>query len=103
MNNLTEEEKDIVESFEKGEWHSKGNIEQRKKELQEYAQHTLKKSKRVNIKISENDLEAIKIMALEEGIPYQILIASILHKYLSGKLTEGNRATHKSSKSRVSP
>ena len=92
MNNLTEEEKDILKSFEKGEWHSKGNIEKRKKELQEYAQNTLKKNKRINIKISENDLEAIKIMALEEGIPYQILIASILHKYISGKLTEGSRA-----------
>jgi predicted DNA binding CopG/RHH family protein len=95
MNNLTEEEKDILESFEKGEWHSKGNIEQRKKELQEYAQNTLKKGKRINIKISENDLEAIKIMALDEGIPFKILIASIVHKYVSGKLIEGSKATHK--------
>ena len=91
MNNLTKEEKEILESFEKGEWRSKGNINQRKKLLQEYARNTLKKDKRVNIKISENDLEAIKMIALEEGIPYQTLIVSILHKYVSGKLIEESR------------
>ena len=48
MNHLTKEEKDILESFEKGEWRSKGNLEERKKQLQQYARNTLKKSKRTN-------------------------------------------------------
>ncbi len=65
MNNLSEEEKEMLESFEKGEWHSRGNLDGRKKQLQEYARNTCKKDKSITIKISENDLEAIKTIALE--------------------------------------
>ena len=53
-----------------------------------YAEKTLNKNKRVNIRLSEKDLEEIKIRALEEGIPYQTLMGSVLHKYLSGRLVE---------------
>ncbi len=99
MDNLSQEESEILESFEKGEWHSKGNLGERKKELQEYARNTFKK-KRIDIVISEKDLEIIHTMALEEGIPYQILISNVLHKYVSGRLfvrqgLESNRSTSK--------
>ena len=52
------------------------------------AKATFKKDKRVNIRISRKDLEAIQTRVLEEGIPYQTLMASILHKYMSGRLAE---------------
>jgi predicted DNA binding CopG/RHH family protein len=52
----------------------------------QYARATFKKDMRVNIRISRKDLEALQKRALEEGIPYQILMASILHKYVSGSL-----------------
>jgi predicted DNA binding CopG/RHH family protein len=55
---------------------------------QEYARATFKKDRRVNIRISSKDLEGIQTRALEEGIPYQTLIASVLHKYVSGRLVE---------------
>jgi len=50
------------------------------------AKKTLKKNKNINIRISENDLESIKMLAAREGMPYQTLIGSILHKYASGYL-----------------
>ena len=53
-----------------------------------YAEATFKKDRRINIRISQKDLDAIQMRALEEGIPYQTLIASVLHKYLSGRLIE---------------
>ncbi len=43
---------------------------------------------RVNIRISRKDLEALQKRALAEGIPYQTLMASVLHKYVSGRLVE---------------
>jgi predicted DNA binding CopG/RHH family protein len=54
----------------------------------EYASATFKKDRRVNIRISSKDLEALQKRALEEGLPYQTLIASILHKFVSGRLIE---------------
>jgi predicted DNA binding CopG/RHH family protein len=46
------------------------------------------KDKRVNIRLSSGDLSDIQIKALEEGVPYQTLIASVLHKYVTGRLSE---------------
>jgi len=50
------------------------------------AKETLKKNKNINIRISENDLESIKMLAAREGMPYQTLIGSLIHKYASGYL-----------------
>ena len=50
------------------------------------AKETLKKNKNINIRISENDLESIKLLAVREGMPYQTLIGSLIHKYASGYL-----------------
>lgn len=83
-----ENEIEILKSFEAGEWRP---VRRKKAELeryQEYARATFKKDRRVNIRISSKDLEALQKRALAEGIPYQTLIASILHKYVAGRLAE---------------
>lgn len=86
--NFDQEEKELLESYEKDEWHSVTDLEAEKERYQAYATATFKKDKRVNIRISSKDLEALQTRALEEGIPYQTLMASILHKYVSGRMVE---------------
>ena len=82
---LNKEEKDILNDFESG--HFKSVLTpKRKKFVQAVAEETFKKDKRINIRISSRDLESIQRRALEEGIPYQTLVSSILHKYVSGRL-----------------
>lgn len=82
---LNAEEKEILRDFEAGEFKSVVTP-QRKEELAKAAEETFKKDKRINIRISSRDLEALQRRALEEGIPYQTLVSSILHKYVSGSL-----------------
>ncbi len=86
--NFDQEEKELIESYEKDEWHSVVDLEAEKERYQAYAAATFKKDKRVNIRISSKDLEALQTRALEEGIPYQTLMATILHKYVSGRMVE---------------
>lgn len=84
MSRISKEEKEITRTYKKGEWHSIGKS--KLKPYKTYANATFKKDKRVNIRISSKDLNQIQKLAIEEGLPYQTLIASILHKYVSGKL-----------------
>jgi predicted DNA binding CopG/RHH family protein len=56
--------------------------------LSKAAANTLTKDQRMNIRITKNDLDGIKLKAMEEGLPYQTLVSSIIHKYVTGKLTE---------------
>ncbi len=88
MDKLDKYEKDILASYENDEWVQAKDSEDVKKRFAEYAKNTFKKNKRINIRISEKDLADLKVKSLEEGMPYQTLISSILHKYLSGKLVE---------------
>jgi predicted DNA binding CopG/RHH family protein len=87
-----EEEKDILESYERGEWRpiKKPRAEIRK--LRDYARNTLQKDKRINIRMSSKDLDQVQAIAAQEGIPYQTMISSIIHKYVSGYLIEKKRA-----------
>ena len=85
---LDSEEMDVLDSYEGGEWQSVAELETEKQRYQEYVRATFRKDTRVNIRISSKDLEAIQKKALEEGIPYQTLIASVLHKFVSGRLVE---------------
>jgi predicted DNA binding CopG/RHH family protein len=85
---LTKEEEEILESFEKGEWIPAKNLSSRKKHLMKYARDTLRKDKRLNIRISERDLLELKKMAVREGLPYQTFVSSILHKFVNGRLVE---------------
>ncbi|RLD06175.1 MAG: antitoxin [Chloroflexota bacterium] len=86
--NLSDEEKDILATYEADEWQSLENHRTEMSKYQEYASATFKKDKRVNIRISTKNLEALQQKALVEGIPYQTLISSILHKYINGSLME---------------
>jgi len=88
MNRLDREEKELLESYERDEWQSIQDLRSESEQYLEYAGATFKKDKRINIRISKKDLVAIQKKALEEGIPYQTLISSILHKYVSGSLAE---------------
>jgi predicted DNA binding CopG/RHH family protein len=83
---LDPEEQELLDSVERGEWIS---AEPTRVELRRYirmARNTLRKDKRINIRISQSDLEGLQTKAIREGIPYQTLVSSILHKYISGRL-----------------
>jgi predicted DNA binding CopG/RHH family protein len=86
MKRMIKEEKALLNSFDKGEWKSVKNLKKEINRYQNIARATLRKDKRINIRMSAKDLEEIQKKALEEGIPYQTLISSILHKYASGRL-----------------
>ena len=88
MSKLKKEERELLDSFERGEWDTVPRHEREVERYREYAAATFKKERRINIRISSKDLEALQKRALREGIPYQTLVASILHKYVSGHLTE---------------
>ena len=82
-------EAEVLDSFEKGEFQSIAT----KTELEKFniaARATAIKDKRINIRLSSGDLKDIQSKALEEGIPYQTLIASVLHKYVTGQLVDAN-------------
>ena len=83
---LDQEEKDLMESIEREEWRSVKNIKQEKEKAIAAARNTLKKDKRINLRLNQKDYRQIQIKAIEEGIPYQTLISSIVHKYLNGSL-----------------
>ena len=85
---LDAEEKELLESIENGEWTSISEFESAADQYQTYAKATFRKDKRINIRISERDLIKLQQKALAEGLPYQTLIASILHKYVSGRLVD---------------
>lgn len=85
---LDKEEQKLLESVEQGEWKSVRNLEAEKKRFQVYARATFAKNKRVNIRIAEKDLNALQTKAIEDGIPYQTLMSSVLHKFISGRLSE---------------
>jgi predicted DNA binding CopG/RHH family protein len=84
---LTKEEKELLDSVESGDFESI-LTGVRRQELEAAATNTFKKDKRINIRISNRDLIAVKSRASEEGIPYQTLVSSIIHKYVSGSLRD---------------
>ncbi len=85
---LDKEEKELLESYENGEWIPVENFEKEKAKCQQIARNTALKNRRINIRLSEKDLSNLKAKSLEEGLPYQTLVASIIHKYVAGKLRE---------------
>jgi predicted DNA binding CopG/RHH family protein len=85
---LTPEELELLVSYENEEWQSVKNIKEQSETYQAYARATFRKDKRINIRISEKDMVALQKRALREGIPYQTLVSSVLHKYVTGVLVE---------------
>jgi len=88
MNNEKKLEAEILASFDRGEWKSVPNLKREMARYTAMATASLLKDKRVNIRISSRDLENIQSKAAEEAIPYQTLMASVLHKYVTGRLIE---------------
>ena len=88
MSKLSSEEREILEAFDKGQLKKSKKAADTKKRHQAYAEAMFKKDARINIRLSSKDLRGIQKKALAEGIPYQTLIASILHKYAEGRLQE---------------
>lgn len=86
--NLDNKEKELLESYDKGEWEKISEHENELKKFQKLASDSLKKDKRINIRITHRDLTEIKRKAVHEGIPYQTLVSSILHKYINGRFVE---------------
>ena len=79
------EEQELIESSERGEWVSVGNIEAQRAYWRKAARAALDgKRQRISISIPERDLARLKARAAEEGMPYKTLINSILHKYVEG-------------------
>ena len=81
---LDEYEEEILEAYENGVLRPSKS----QPDYQAVARNTMKKNRKVNIRLSENVLAALQRRAAREGIPYQTLIGSVLHKYVSGFLTE---------------
>ncbi len=81
-------EKELLDSVERGEWVTVPDVKEEVQRYREYAQASFRKDKRVNIRISERDLAKLQRRALREGLPYQTLISSILHKFVTGQLEE---------------
>ena len=87
MPKIDQYELEVLSAFEKGQLKSVAT----KAELAKFkaaARATAIKDRRVNIRLSSGDLNDIQVKALEEGVPYQTLIASVLHKYVTGRLAE---------------
>ena len=91
---LTKEEKEILDSFEKGEWIPVADLSKRRKELAQYARNTLRKDKRLNIRISERDLIELQRKAVKEGLPYQTYVSSIIHKFINGTLVQKQQSPY---------
>ena len=81
---LDEYEKELLDSFDRDEWQTVKNIDSSKAMALDAADQYLQKDARINIRISSSDLKRIKQKAAYQGLPYQTLIASILHKYSAG-------------------
>lgn len=81
-----EEEREILEAYEKRELIPVEDDEEKKRELIEAARNMPTKTKRISLRLPEQDLEKIKIKAAETGIPYQTLIGSLIHQYATGRL-----------------
>lgn len=77
---LDDEEKELLAEIERGEWKPVKNFAKRKKELAQIAKNTFNKTRNINIRLSERDLFKLKAKAIREGIPYQTLAASLIHR-----------------------
>ena len=86
MMKLDQEEKEIVEAFESGKLKRVAGVKAEMKRHRQSAAATLKKDARINIRISSRNLRLIQKLALSEGLPYQTLFSSALHKFAEGRL-----------------
>lgn len=88
MSQWDQEEQEILDAFEEDSLTRSEDASDIRKRHQQYAEAMLRKDARINIRLSSRDLQRLQKKALAEGIPYQTLVASILHKYVEGRLNE---------------
>ena len=88
MKGLDRYEKQVLSAYESGKLKPAATSESALRRYQEYARATLTKNRRVNIRVSTQDISDIQARAVEEGMPYQTLMASVLHKFATGRLVE---------------
>ncbi len=86
ISRIDKDERALRASVERGQWQSVPSAGKAWARYTASARHTLRKNRRINIRLPQQDLEALQTRALEEGIPYQTLVASVLHKYATGRL-----------------
>jgi len=85
---LNTEEREILQKFERGELRRSAGADDELETARQAARNTFNKTRRVNLRVTERDFNLAHARAREEGIPYQTLLSSVIHKYLSGRLTE---------------
>lgn len=88
MKELDRYERRILSAYESGKLKPVVTSEAALRRYREYARATLTKNRRVNIRVSTQDISDIQARAVEEGMPYQTLMASVLHKFATGRLVE---------------
>lgn len=88
MKYYDEEERELIQSIESEEWPEVPDVDAAIKEAERIARATTAKNARMNIRMNEADLKALKARAVEQGLPYQTLVSSVLHKYVTGRLVE---------------
>ena len=88
MNRLDKEEQEILDAFEADVLQRAPDADERQARHQQYAEGMFRKDARINIRLTSKDLRGLQKKALAEGLPYQTLAASILHKYVEGRLRE---------------
>jgi predicted DNA binding CopG/RHH family protein len=85
---ISKDEKEILDSVERGEWKAIPELGKESQRYQKYARAAFRKDKRINIRISEKDLIQLQRRAVKEGLPYQTFISSVLHKFATGQFLE---------------
>ena len=85
---LDSEERELLDAFERGELRRNVTAGAEMEAAKRAARATFNKTRRVNLRMTERDFDLAHARAREEGIPYQTLLSSVIHKYLSGRLTE---------------
>jgi len=88
MNKLDKEEQEILDAFESGKLKRVKNVKDKLEQHKAVAEATFKKDARINIRLSSRDLRSLQARALKEGIPYQTLVSSVLHKFIDGQLID---------------
>jgi predicted DNA binding CopG/RHH family protein len=83
---LDKDEITLEKEIEKGEWVPVPDMAEEIKKYQSHARHALNKNKKINIRLSDWDYNKIKARAVQEGLPYQSLVSSLIHRYLTGNL-----------------
>lgn len=82
------DEQKLIDSIDRDEWKSVTNLHEEIRKARQIARLTMAKDEKITIRISGRDLELLKTMAMDEGLPYQTMVTSVLHKYVTGKLKE---------------